>query len=673
MLLIGLTGSIGSGKSLAAKYFAELGCRVVDADQLSRRLTEAGGKGLPAIVKAFGGGFLDATGGLDRKAMREFVFDRPAAKKKLEAILHPLIIAARAEMIAGLEAEEARSGEEIILVSEAALSIEAGLTGDFDHLLLITAPEALRRERVAARDPHGAAMFDTANATQMAEAEKARHADICLENSGDEASLRDGVAVVLEEMKRRGPLLKQYQAAQLLAKLTRGFAPDEKNGTAEIFWEKRLIARRYYEDSRLQELQTGSETGAALRIVRSGVTQYRALGVGDFQSLAAAAEEFAKAGAVAASPLVLKYLPRPHAEESFRRTDELSTRVSEELAADQRARAAGKERLRQFSLAVGQVEQLVVIASAAVTEGKITATYCREFRPRHVASVEAVAERNGKSSQAIRIHGVTGITGALRGEALLAQAETAAKSAVKRLDARALPPGRWPVLLAAGAGGTIFHEAVGHPLEADLAAGGATFFSAALQDHKPVAGAGIIVVDDGIAPGGFGSSAFDDEGIPARVVTLIREGLLAGQLVSRAEATADNPVTGNGRRETFRELPQPRMRNTYLRPGKADPAMLLAKMKKGVLVTQLGGGEVDTASGNFMFSATEAFWVENGERKHPLKGFTLAGNALAFLKKIKSIGNDFGTAAGICEKDGQDAPVSDGMPTILVEGLTLSH
>ena len=234
MLILGITGSIGSGKSLASRYFAEAGCVVSDADQLARALTESGGAAMPVIRAEFGESVIAPDGSLDRAAMRTLAFRDPQAKTRLEAILHPRIIAARAALLEELALSERRSGGEIIFVSEAALSIEAGLAGEFDHLIVVSAPDEVRRARVSARDPHGAENFARIDATQMAQAEKLHRADWEIVNDGSPEELRTRTLAALHELKRRGPTLRQSPAAALLALLPPA-APDCAH---ELTWSK---------------------------------------------------------------------------------------------------------------------------------------------------------------------------------------------------------------------------------------------------------------------------------------------------------------------------------------------------------------------------------------------------------------------------------------------------
>ena len=234
MLILGITGSIGSGKSLASRYFAEAGCVVSDADQLARELTASDGGAMAAIREQFGSALIAPDGALDRDAMRTLAFRDPAAKALLEAILHPLIIASRAALRDELELSERRSGMEITFVSEAVLSIEAGLAGEYDHLIVVTAPDELRRARVSARDPHGAENFTRIDGAQMAQAEKLRRADWEIVNDGSPGRLRERSFAALAELRRRGSVLRQSPAAALLALL-----PPPAPGTAhELTWSK---------------------------------------------------------------------------------------------------------------------------------------------------------------------------------------------------------------------------------------------------------------------------------------------------------------------------------------------------------------------------------------------------------------------------------------------------
>lgn len=242
---------------------------------------------------------------------------------------------------------------------------------------------------------------------------------------------------------------------------------------------------------------------------------------------------------------------------------------------------------------------------------------------------------------------------------------------VKRLlDAQPAPAGTMPVVLAAEAGGTMIHEAVGHGLEADLACNGLSVYQGKVGQQ--VASPLISVRDDGTMPGKRGSYAFDDEGTPSKDTALIENGVLKGYLVDRLSAMKfDLMATGNGRRETFRHKPIVRMTNTYIAPGKDDPEQILRDTKWGVYVKKMGGGQVNTVTGDFVFAVTEGYLIRDGKLAEPIRGATLVGNGPKVLSIVDRVGNDLGYSTGTCGKDGQGAPVTDAQPTLRIPELTV--
>lgn len=230
------------------------------------------------------------------------------------------------------------------------------------------------------------------------------------------------------------------------------------------------------------------------------------------------------------------------------------------------------------------------------------------------------------------------------------------------------PLGPMPVLLAAKAGGTFVHEAIGHGLEADLILKNVSVFANRLG--KKIAHADISVLDDPTLPHAFGSYSCDDEGHPTQPTTLIENGRLKSYLHSRLTAREMNAQpTGNGRRESYRHPPIVRMSNTYISPGRRDPAALLNDVQNGILVEQMGGGEVDTLTGHFVFEVNKAYRIRRGKKQERIRAATLAGNCLDVLRQDVQVGSDLGFGIGTCGKDGQDVPVSDGQPTILIPHL----
>jgi TldD protein len=228
------------------------------------------------------------------------------------------------------------------------------------------------------------------------------------------------------------------------------------------------------------------------------------------------------------------------------------------------------------------------------------------------------------------------------------------------------------VVLGAGWPGILLHEAIGHGLEGDFNRKGSSAFSGRIGER--VAAAGVTVVDDGTIARRRGSLNVDDEGNPSQCTVLIENGILKGYLQDNLNARLMNvAVTGNGRRESFAHIPMPRMTNTYMLNGDKNPEEIIASVKHGLYAVNFGGGQVDITSGKFVFSAAEAYMIENGKISYPVKGATLIGNGPDILTQVSMIGNDMTLDPGVgtCGKEGQSVPVGVGQPTLCIEGLTV--
>lgn len=247
---------------------------------------------------------------------------------------------------------------------------------------------------------------------------------------------------------------------------------------------------------------------------------------------------------------------------------------------------------------------------------------------------------------------------------------TAAKRGLMMLGARKAPGGMMPVVLSSEAGGTMVHEAIGHGLEADLAQTGMSVYSGkvGLEVASPL----VTVIDDATIPNARGSFSFDDEGTPGQRTVLVENGILKGYLYDRLNAMKDGcSSTGNGRRESYQAKPIVRMSNTLIAPGVTPPEEIIRGVEQGLFVRNMGGGQVNTVNGNFVFEVSEGYLIENGRVTEPVRGATLTGNGPEVLKKITMVGNDLGFGIGTCGKEGQGVPVSDAQPTLLISGITV--
>ena len=249
---------------------------------------------------------------------------------------------------------------------------------------------------------------------------------------------------------------------------------------------------------------------------------------------------------------------------------------------------------------------------------------------------------------------------------------SAVNAALMNLQARPAPAGEMTVVLGSGWPGVLLHEAVGHGLEGDFNRKGSSAFAGMIG--KRVAAKGVTVLDDGTIKDRRGSLNIDDEGNRTQKNVLIEDGILRGYIQDNLNARLMGVApTGNGRRESYAHVPMPRMTNTYMLGGDKDPAEIVKSLKRGLYATNFGGGQVDITSGKYVFSASEAFWVENGKIQYPVKGATIIGSGPESLKKITMIGNDMrlDTGVGVCGKEGQSVPVGVGQPTLRIEGMTV--
>ncbi|WP_404992918.1 metalloprotease TldD [Cupriavidus pauculus] len=295
-----------------------------------------------------------------------------------------------------------------------------------------------------------------------------------------------------------------------------------------------------------------------------------------------------------------------------------------------------------------------------------------DVRPLVRVSVTVIAEQNGR-----REVGSSGGGGRYAydyfSDDLLAQyVDEAVSSALVNLDARPAPAGAMTVVLGPGWPGVLLHEAVGHGLEGDFNRKGSSAFAGRMGER--VAAKGVTVVDDGTIANRRGSLNLDDEGNPTQCTTLIEDGILRGFIQDTLNARLMKmPVTGNARRESYAALPMPRMTNTYMLNGDRDPQEIIASVKRGLYAVNFGGGQVDITNGKFVFSASEAYMIEDGKITYPVKGATLVGNGPESLKEVTMIGNDMrlDSGVGVCGKEGQSVPVGVGQPTLRIENMTV--
>ncbi len=322
-------------------------------------------------------------------------------------------------------------------------------------------------------------------------------------------------------------------------------------------------------------------------------------------------------------------------------------------------------RVRQVVVGLaGEYDVVLVVRSDGVLGADV--------RPLVRLSVQVIAEQDGRREQGSSGGGGRFGYGYFSEERLRDYAHRAVDQAIVNLSARPAPAGSFTVVLGPGWPGILLHEAIGHGLEGDFNRKGTSAFSGRVGER--VAAPGVTVVDDGTLSERRGSLNIDDEANPTQCTTLIEDGVLRGYLQDSLNARLMGVAsTGNGRRESYACAPMPRMTNTYMRNGDRDPAEIIASVHNGIYAANFGGGQVDIVSGKFVFTASEAYLIENGRLGHPIRGATIIGNGPDALTRVAMVGNDLSLDAGVgtCGKEGQSVPVGVGQPTLRIDGLTV--
>ena len=436
---------------------------------------------------------------------------------------------------------------------------------------------------------------------------------------------------------------------------------------AEIFVEDRRTSNGRFDDGRVEELVSGRDRGAGLRVVNGDTTGFAHtadLSRAGLLRAADAAAGAARGGGGGVRTVALEEQRGTQRDASIVLPETIEKRDKVELLA--RADAAAREE------------------GSSITS--VTAAYADNRRRILVANSDGLLADDDQVRTRISVQCVaTGDTGMQTGYEAPGRTmgfelfdrfspedvgRKAARRALTLLDAVPAPSGRIPVVLKKGAGGVLFHEACGHGLEADHILKDASVFKG--QVGEQVASQFVTLVDDGTYGREWGTISIDDEGHVAQRNVLIEDGVLTDYMwdVVRARKEGRAP-SGNGRRETYRHLPMPRMTNTFLLEGASDPSDIIGSVDYGIYCVQLGGGQVDPASGDFVFGITEAYLIEKGEITRPIRAAQLIGNGPDVLRMVDAVGNDFDTWTGMCGKQGQSVPVSSGQPTVLVREMTV--
>ncbi|MDP9222986.1 MAG: TldD/PmbA family protein [Actinomycetota bacterium] len=435
---------------------------------------------------------------------------------------------------------------------------------------------------------------------------------------------------------------------------------------AEIFVEERTSTALRMEESRVENVATGKDVGAGIRIVAGDSSSYAYTNLLTTEALlqAARAARAALREGTASTPANLRAVQPSATHRVERRPDAVGAgeKVQALKMADDAARAVDGA-VRQVVISYADVRQRILIASSEGLRSEDDRT-----RVRFVAQV--VANRDGHITTGFEGPGHSGGYELLEQRSPAEIATRAARKAARMLDAHASPAGEFPVILAPGAGGVLIHEACGHGLEADTLVKKASVYAGRSGDR--FGSESVSIVDDGTVQGAWGSFGVDDEGTPAQRTVLFDRGVLRGHMSDRRSAAKiEHPPTGNGRRESYAHLPLVRMTNTYLLPGPDDREEIFRSVERGVYAAALAGGEVNPATGNFVFGMSEAYMVLEGELAYPIRGANLIGNGPQVLGVIDAVAGDFDHWEGVCGKDGQHAPVGAGMPTVLLGKMTV--
>ena len=427
---------------------------------------------------------------------------------------------------------------------------------------------------------------------------------------------------------------------------------------ADLYFETSSSHSFVYEEGAFEEISSSSSEGTGARVVRGESTSHvHAPGVGTATGFSCLDRAASNSGLL---------LPPCGG------SDVRVVGVEETLAPPDISFFRDVDgRIRSGSMWVKQVSMHLETACRSFAVFNSEDIFAGDRRQYTLFSVEVVVEKGGVLQTGYESEALSlGSTDFFRKISPLKVAESALARALLMLDAPERPAGAMPVLLSGEAGGTMVHEACGHGLEADIIQKDFSVYRGKIG--QAAASPLVTLVDDGSLPGLLGSGACDDEGTPCRRNVLIEKGVLKSYLTDRTSARKDGlPLTGNGRRSSFRSIPQPRMTNTYIEPGETSPEEMLRGMKKGLFVRKMGGGEVDPTSGDFVFHVTEGYLVQDGRILHPVRGAVLTGNGPDVLFKIEAVGNDLHFLPGMCGKSGQSVPVSDGQPSLLLHSMVI--
>ena len=455
---------------------------------------------------------------------------------------------------------------------------------------------------------------------------------------------------------------------QELIERTLGTALKTGADFAEVYGEDKRNTSVALDDGRVEQVTSGRDRGVGIRVIKGDTTGFAHTSDLTERGLAHAASAAAAAasrgdGGVRTVALTAREMAAVNAVDTY--PDDVAKVRKVELMqrVDEAARSAGSE-IVQVSAGYGDSRKRVLVANS-------DGLFVRDDVVRVLARISVVAAGDTGMQTGFQSMGQTVGWEAFDSVDVEALARDAARQAIVKLRARPAPSGAMPVVIKNGTGGVLFHEACGHGLEADHVAKGASVYRGKIGEL--VANPLVTLVDDGTMATEWGTIAVDDEGHPTQRNVLIEDGVLVDYMWDHVRARNEGRApSGNGRRQSYMHLPMVRMTNTFVMNGPDDPDDIIASTERGVFVSHLGGGSVNTATGDFVFGMNEAYLIENGEITEPLREGNLIGNGPQVLRDIDMLGNDFAMGnPGTCGKDGQGVPVGDGQPTLRVKSLTI--
>ncbi len=435
---------------------------------------------------------------------------------------------------------------------------------------------------------------------------------------------------------------------------------------ADIFFENKNTCNIVFENGKIEKVQSGNDSGIGIRLLHDNKTFYGFTTEFTDKSLIEIAQKLSEFTKSSKSDYTLSL---------FKSSAILAENIilPEKVSLQQKIDKVleGKYFLEKYS---SKIVQFKIVYSDSIQEVEIinsNGNFIKDLRPQilflsHVIAAKDELIQTGYEAQG----GALGFE-FFNNNVVEETCKLAADRAVNNLTAKKIKGGTMPVVLSSNAGGTMIHEAIGHGLEADIVNDGMSVYT---KDKigKKVASEKITVIDDGTIPFKRGTQIYDDEGNRCQKNILVEKGILKNYIYDVLNALKDGAKpTGNGRRESFRFKPIPRMTNTYIAPGKEDPLQIIRSVDKGIFVKKMGGGQVNTTTGDFVFEVTEGYEIVNGEIGDRVRDTTLIGNGPEILNKIDMVGTDLGFSIGTCGKDGQGVPVSDAQPTLRIPEIVV--